>query len=50
MRNEIKFINEKEVSIITGMSIQTLRNRRSQGEGASHMLNSHALSGINIRM
>ena len=34
---EKRFINENEVSTITGMSVQTLRNWRFQGKGIPYV-------------
>ena len=36
-QDETRFINENEVSVITGLSVQTLRNWRFQGKGISYI-------------
>ena len=37
MQKETRFINETEVSGITGLSVQTLRNWRFQGVGIAYV-------------
>ena len=34
---ETRFINENETSVITGLSVQTLRNWRFQGKGIPYV-------------
>jgi len=37
MQEKTRFINENEVSAITGLSVQTLRNWRFQGKGIPYV-------------
>lgn len=33
MENEVRYLNENETALLTGLSVQTLRNWRCQGKG-----------------
>lgn len=37
MKEKVRFINDNEVSVITGLSVQTLRNWRSQSKGIPYV-------------
>jgi predicted DNA-binding transcriptional regulator AlpA len=32
MENEVRYLNENETALLTGLSVQTLRNNRCQGK------------------
>ena len=37
MENKVKYLNEKEVSNLTGLALPTLRNHRSKGCGLPYV-------------
>ena len=37
MENKVKYLNEKEVSNLTGLALPTLRNHRSKGCGLPYI-------------
>jgi len=37
MENKVKYLNEKEVSVLTGLALPTLRNHRSKGCGLPYI-------------
>ena len=37
MKHQIQYINENQVSKITGMALSTLRNNRSKGQGIPYI-------------
>lgn len=37
MQNRIKYLNEKEVAVLTGLALPTLRNHRSKGCGLPYI-------------
>ena len=37
MENKVKYLNEREVSNLTGLALPTLRNHRSMGRGLPYI-------------
>lgn len=37
MKDKIKYLNEREVALLTGLALPTLRNHRSMGRGLPYI-------------